>query len=60
MEEIVAISLQTKLIRQMQADDGQEICFATSASYACLKNECCWRHDCFDEALDSRLQQGSA
>jgi hypothetical protein len=43
-------SLQAEIIRQIQVNDGQTPCYATSASNHCDKKECGWRHDCFDEA----------
>lgn len=45
-------SLQVELIRQMQAENGQIVCYATPASVRCTKrqSECAWRHDCFLDA----------
>lgn len=48
-EAIKSISLQAEIIRQIQANDGQTPCYATSAIHQCDKKECGWRHDCFDE-----------
>jgi hypothetical protein len=60
MEQNTALSLQARLIRDLQIKEGQEACFASSTSNDCAKKECCWRHDCFDEALDMQLQQGAS
>lgn len=49
-EEAGSFSIQAEIIRQMQVNDGQTPCYATSASNQCNKKECSWRHDCFDEA----------
>jgi hypothetical protein len=60
MKNNAPISVQSMLVRQMQTAEGQTPCFATEASNACSKKECVWRHDCFDEALDIRLQSEAA
>ncbi len=57
MENIASYSLQARLIRQMQAADGQTVCYAAASSEHCLNKTCCWRHDCFDETLDIRFQR---
>lgn len=57
MEENVPLSIQSMLIRQMQIKEGQIACFATASSMDCQNKECCWRHDCFDEMVDMRLQK---
>lgn len=54
------VSLQVRLVREMQAAAGQAACFATPAIINCPDKECCWRHDCFDESLDSRLREEKA
>ncbi|HLP96934.1 MAG TPA: hypothetical protein VK149_00675 [Sideroxyarcus sp.] len=59
MGERESLSLQVTLVRQMQAREGQAVCFATKISNECDNSECCWRHDCFDEALDLRLAQAA-
>jgi hypothetical protein len=60
MEESTPFSVQSMLVRQIQVAEGNTPCFATTSSYNCSNNkECCWRHDCFDEALDIRLQKNS-
>lgn len=51
-DEAKPFSLQAEIIRQIQANDGQTPCYATSASNQCDKKECGWRHDCFDEARE--------
>ncbi len=45
-------SIQTMLIREIQAESGHAACYATPAALACPKkqSECPWRHDCFEEA----------
>lgn len=52
MDTNTGFSLQVELIRQIQADNGQTICYATPTSVGCTKkqNECTWRHDCFLDA----------
>lgn len=47
-----SFSLQAEIIRQIQTNDGQTPCYATSASKHCDKKECGWRHDCFDEVRE--------
>ena len=49
-DEIKSFSLQAEIIRQIQINDGQTACYATSASRQCDNKDCGWRHDCFDEA----------
>lgn len=56
MKDEKVISLQAVLIRQMQAKEGRTPCFASPVSGECDDKNCCWRHDCFDEALDMQLQ----
>lgn len=51
-DEINSFSLQAQIIRQMQTNDGQTACYATSASNQCENKECGWRHDCFDESRE--------
>lgn len=60
MEDNAPFSIQSMLIRQMQVEDGHTPCFATTASNQCADKKCCWRHDCFDEALDIRLRNATA
>lgn len=60
MKNNAPFSIQCMLVRQMQVEEGQIACFATEASNDCSKKECVWRHDCFDEALDIRLQSAVA
>ena len=48
--EIKSFSLQAEIIRQIQVNNGQTPCYATSNSDYCDKKECGWRHDCFDDA----------
>ena len=57
MEENAPFSIQSMLIRQMQIEKGQKPCFAMQDSLECADKKCSWRHDCFDEALDIRLQK---
>ena len=58
MEANTSFSLQAKIIRKMQSDEGHVPCYATPNSSQCdNKEQCCWRHDCFDDALDIMLQQ---
>lgn len=47
-----SFSLQAEIIRQIQTNDGQTPCYATSASNQCNNKECGWRHDCFDEVRE--------
>lgn len=51
-EEGRSFSLQAEIIRQIQTNDGQTPCYATSASKQCDNKECGWRHDCFDEVRE--------
>ena len=51
-EEGRSFSLQAEIIRQIQTNDGQTPCYATSASNQCDNKECGWRHDCFDEVRE--------
>lgn len=51
-EEGRSFSLQAEIIRQIQTNDGQTPCYATSASNQCNNKECGWRHDCFDEVRE--------
>lgn len=53
----MTLSLQTFLIRQMQIEEGSVSCYATAAANTCSRKECCWSHDCFEDALDTRFQQ---
>jgi len=48
-EETRPASIQAEIIRQIQANDGQKPCYATSAINYCDNKECGWRHDCFEE-----------
>ncbi|MFA6014185.1 MAG: hypothetical protein WC742_03890 [Gallionellaceae bacterium] len=57
METNQSVSLQTVLIRKMQSAEGHTPCYATMASNECVNNDCCWRHDCFDDDVDMSLQQ---
>jgi len=52
LDETKSFSLQAEIIRQIQTNDGQTPCYATSASKHCDKKECGWRHDCFDEVRE--------
>jgi len=52
LDETKSFSLQAEIIRQIQTNDGQTPCYATSASKQCDKKECGWRHDCFDEVRE--------
>ena len=48
-----AFSIQAQLIREMQATEGKQPCYATPVAAHCdlkTKEKCSWRHDCFDEA----------
>jgi len=51
---VKSFSLQAEIIRQIQANDGQTPCYATSAVNYCDKKECGWRHDCFDEVREHK------
>lgn len=51
-EEGRSFSLLAEIIRQIQTNDGQTPCYATSASNQCNNKECGWRHDCFDEVRE--------
>lgn len=51
-DEGKSFSLQAEIIRQIQTNDGQTPCYATSASKQCDNKECGWRHDCFDEVRE--------
>jgi len=50
--EAKSFSLQAEIIRQIQTNDGQTPCYATSASKQCNNKDCGWRHDCFDEVSE--------
>lgn len=53
METKTSFSLQARLIRQMQEDEGQTVCYASpDAMSSCTNKNCCWRHDCFEETAD--------
>jgi hypothetical protein len=60
MQEQTPLGVLTKLIRQRQAEEGNTPCFATAISYKCSDKECCWHHECFDEAVDMRLSESGA
>lgn len=51
-DEGKSFSLQAEIIRQIQTNDGQTPCYATSASNQCNNKECGWRHDCYDEVRE--------
>lgn len=53
MENSAAFSLQARPIRQMQADDGQPVCFASEPRDECANTACHMRHECFGDFLDS-------
>lgn len=55
MQEHTPFGLLAKLIRQRQAEEGNTPCFATEESCECSNKECCWHHECFDDAIDIRL-----
>lgn len=51
-----SFSIQAQLIREMQAREGKEPCYATPAAAHCTtdaRGQCSWRHDCFHEAEES-------
>jgi hypothetical protein len=50
-EKIEMQSHQVKLIREMQASDGQAMCYATNVAKDCSITYCPWRYDCFDDSL---------
>ena len=50
--EAKSFSLQAEIIRQIQTNDGQTPCYATSASKQCNNKDCGWRHDCSDEVSE--------
>ncbi|MBI1886769.1 MAG: hypothetical protein HYS19_00070 [Nitrosomonadales bacterium] len=52
-EEIRSPSIQVEIIRQIQINNGQAPCYATSATDYCDKKECGWRSDCFDDAREA-------
>ena len=52
MENIQTLSLQVKIIRQMQAQEGHAECYATNTAKNCSNLKCIWRADCFDDAPD--------
>lgn len=36
---------KTKLVRAIQTEEGNEVCFATGDE-SCEQLDCCWREDC--------------
>lgn len=57
MQESTPYRKLVALIRQRQVAEGNSPCFASEDSYACSNKECCWSHECFDEAVDNRLSK---
>jgi len=57
MNEDTPFGKLAKLIRHRQAAEGLTPCFATTESYECRNKQCCWHHECFDEAVDIRLNE---
>ena len=57
-------SIQADLIREFQAESGDEPCYATPTAENCAKKKeeaCRWRHDCFSEAEEeSRRNKNTA
>lgn len=48
-----SFSIQAQLIREMQALEGKEPCYASPVAAHCdqkAREKCSWRHDCFDES----------
>jgi hypothetical protein len=58
MEEINSTSLQIKLIRQIQIDEGHTPCYATKHNDSCTSEDCCWIHDCYPEPTDFKQGDG--
>lgn len=51
-------SIQAELIRQIQAENGDEPCYATPTADNCNKKKeetCRWRHDCYSEVPSEKL-----
>lgn len=51
-----SLSIQAQLIRDMQAKEGKEPCYATPMAAHCdqrSREKCSWRHDCFDDAEEA-------
>lgn len=45
-------SIQAQLIRELQAQEGHEPCYATPVAEYCSQKaleKCCWRYDCYHE-----------
>jgi hypothetical protein len=40
-----------KLIKHIQIDEGNFDCFATAVDGYCDQLECCWRKECFKQAV---------
>lgn len=53
------LSLQVELVREMQRKSGYESCYATEKSITCEQENCCWKHDCFDDASEFITDSGS-
>ena len=57
MKMDASLSQQAQLIQQLQAVDGQAVCYATVVSRDCFNKECKWRRDCILEALDAKRRR---
>jgi len=55
MQEHTPFETLAKLIRQKQIEAGNTPCFATEESYQCAIKQCCWHHECFNEAIDTHV-----
>jgi hypothetical protein len=55
MKKLTPFGKLAHLIRQRQVEQGGSPCFATEISYDCLNKNCGWHYECFDEAIDLRL-----
>lgn len=60
MEVKASESLQVQIVRKMQEAEGHKVCFATEARNECEDKACCWRHDCFEEALFDKSKNTDA
>lgn len=46
---------KTKLIKNIQAKEGNFDCFATAYDRVCDQSNCLWREDCFETASKGEL-----
>ena len=46
---------KTKLIKTLQAAEGNFDCFASAIGGECDQAGCLWREDCFDSAMKGEL-----